>query len=155
MSAATGTGNPEAERCVTELVRRLAGRVPHIVSLIEASVCDEIPELVPDEAQIVLLGDAIRGNVETILYALRHAIAVEDVPVPTAAVDHTLRLAQHGIPLNALIRGYRLGQRRLTHMAFDELRDIDVSAETYGNAVEVITDMLFSYVDWMTQQIIG
>jgi DNA-binding PucR family transcriptional regulator len=155
MSAAIGTDDPEVERCVTELVGRLARRVPDMVSLIEASVCEEIPELAPDEAQIALLDAAIRGNVETILYALRHAIAVEDVPVPTAAVEHTRRLAQHGIPLNALIRGYRLGQRRLTHMAFDELRDIDVGSETHVRAVELITDMLFTYVDWMTQQIIG
>jgi len=32
-----------------------------------------------DEAQIALLDDAIRGNVETILYALRHNIALEHV----------------------------------------------------------------------------
>jgi hypothetical protein len=32
-----------------------------------------------DEAQIALLDDAIQGNVETILYALRHNIGLEDV----------------------------------------------------------------------------
>src|SRR5262245_4184972 len=155
MSAANGTGNHEVDRCVTELADRLADRVSDAVSLIEASVREQIPELIPDEAQIVLLDDAIRGNVETILYALRHTISVEDVQAPTAAIEHTRRLAQHGVPLNALIQGYRLGQRRLTHLAFRELHSIDIAPESRISVVEAITEMLFTYVDWMSQQIIG
>jgi hypothetical protein len=49
--------------------------------LIEAPIRRD-PEMIPaarDEAQIALLDDAIRGNVETILYALRHNIALEHV----------------------------------------------------------------------------
>ena len=101
MSAVIGANNPEVQRCVTELVGRLAGRVSDIVSAIVVAVRSEIPELVPDEAQIVLLNDAIRGNIETILYALRHTVSLGDTQAPIAAVEHTRRLAQHGIPLTA------------------------------------------------------
>jgi DNA-binding PucR family transcriptional regulator len=108
-----------------------------------------------EEAQIALLDDAIQGNVETILYALRHNISVEDVQAPTPAIEHTRRLAQQGVPLNALIRGYRMGQRRLTHLAFAELHSINIAPESRISVVEAITEMLFAYVDWMSQQIIA
>jgi DNA-binding PucR family transcriptional regulator len=151
-------GNSDVDRCVAELAARLVDRVPDAVSLIESSVREEIPEMIPetrDEAQIALLDDAIQGNVETILYALRHNISVEDVQAPTAAIEHTRRLAQQGVPLTALIRGYRLGQRRLTHLVFGELHSIDIAPESRIGVVEAVTEMLFAYVDWMSQQIIA
>ena len=52
------------------------------MSLIDASVREEIPEMIPetsDEAQIALLNDAIRGNVKIIMYASRPNIGLEDV----------------------------------------------------------------------------
>ena len=154
----TLVGNSDVDRCVAELAARLVDRVSDAVSLIEASVREEIPEMIPetrDEAQIALLDDAIQGNVETILYALRHNISVEDVQAPTAAIEHTRRLAQQGAPINALIRGYRLGQRLLTQLVFGELHGIDIAPDSRISVVEAITEMLFAYVDWMTQQIIA
>jgi hypothetical protein len=82
MNAVEDARNAEVDRCVAELAVRLVDRVRDAVSLIEASVREELPEMIPetrDEAQIALLDDAIQGNVETILYALRHNIGLEDV----------------------------------------------------------------------------
>lgn len=158
MSTVTNTRAGDVERCVAELAARLVDKVPDAVSLIEVSVREEIPEMIPetrDESQIALLDDAIQGNVETILYALRHNISVDDVRAPTAAIEHTRRLAQQGVPLTALIRGYRLGQRCLTHLVFGELHGIDIAPESRVGVVEAITEMLFIYVDWMSQQIIA
>ena len=94
MNAVAEAPNPEVDRCVAELAIRHIDRVADAVSLIEASVREEIPEMIPearDEAQIALLDDAIQGNVETILYALRHNIGLEHVrhrgvavPIPCA-----------------------------------------------------------------------
>ena len=158
MNAVVGAGNSDVDRCVAELAVRLVNRVPDAVSLIHASIREEIPEMIPetrDQAQIALLDDAIQGNVETILYALRHNISVEDVQAPTAAIEHTRRLAQQGVPLNALIRGYRLGQRRLTHVMFGELHSMNIAPESRISVVEAVTELIFAYVDWMTQQIIA
>jgi hypothetical protein len=158
MNAMDDARNADAKRCVAELAARLVDRVPDAVSLIEASVREEIPEMIPetrDEAQIALLDDAVQGNVETILYALRHNISAEDVQAPTATIEHTRRLAQQGVPLTVLIRGYRMGQRRLTHLVFGELHSIDIAPESRIGVVEAVSEMLFAYVDWMSQQIIA
>jgi DNA-binding PucR family transcriptional regulator len=157
MNAVGDARDADVDRYVAELAARLADRVPDAVSLIEASVRDEIPQMIPevrDEAQVTLLDDAIEGNVATILYALRHNISVERVQAPTAAIEHTRRLAQQGVPINALIRGYRLGQRRLTHLVFGELHGMDIAQESRIAVVEAITEMLFTYVDWMSQQVV-
>ena len=101
MNAVGDARDADVDRYVAELAARLADRVPDAVSLIEASVRDEIPQMIPevrDEAQVTLLDDAIEGNVATILYALRHNISVERVQAPTAAIEHTRRLAQQGAP---------------------------------------------------------
>ncbi len=75
---------------------------------------------------VELLGTSVEGNVDTILHALRYDIAVERVEAPTAALEYARRLAQHGVPVNALVRAYRLGQRRMNELVFAELRAIDI-----------------------------
>jgi hypothetical protein len=82
MNAVDDARNAEVDRCVAELAARLVDRMADAVSLIETSVLEEIPEMIPetcDEAQIALLDGAIQGNVKTIPYALRHHIGLADV----------------------------------------------------------------------------
>jgi hypothetical protein len=122
------------------------------VSVISVSLREDIPEL-RDEAQLALLNASFEGNVVTALEALRHNIPVERVQAPTAALEHARRIAQQGLPVNALIRMYRLGQRRFTHLEFGELQSIDIAPEARITVVQTITETLFAYVDWMSQQV--
>lgn len=143
----------EVRRGITELATRLGDRLPELVTAISASLRDDIPEL-RDEAQIPLLDAGIEGNVTTALYALGHGTPVECVRAPTAALEQARRIAQQGLPVNVLVRIYRLGQRSFTHLAFGELQGIDVSPHARVTIVETITETLFAYVDWMSQQVV-
>ena len=80
----------------------------HVRRYLEGQILD----LRGDARILELLGNSVEGNVDTILHALRYDIAVERVEAPTAALEYARRLAQHGVPVNALVRAYRLGQRR-------------------------------------------
>jgi DNA-binding PucR family transcriptional regulator len=153
MSAADSHSDVEVRRGVAELAARLADRLPEVVSAISASLQDDIREL-RDEAQLPLLEASVEGNVTTALYALRHDTPVERVEAPTAALEHARRIAQQGLPVNVLIRIYRLGQRRFTHLVFGELQCVDVAPHARVTIVETITETLFAYVDWMSQQVI-
>jgi DNA-binding PucR family transcriptional regulator len=148
-----GHSDVEVDRWVAELAVRLGDRVSEAVSLISASLREDIPEL-RDQTQITLFNAAVEGNVVTALYALRHNIPVERVEAPTTALEHARRIAQQGIPLNVLIRMYRLGQRRFTRLILGELQKIDIAPHARIAVVEGITETLFEYVDWMSQQII-
>ncbi len=119
------------------------------------SLEDQIPELPEDERLTELLGASVEGNVDTVLHALRYDIAVERVEAPTAALEYARRLAQHGVPVNALVRAYRLGQRLMNELVFAELRALDISEKMRYAVIEAITATLFEYIDWMSQQVVA
>jgi DNA-binding PucR family transcriptional regulator len=152
-SASDSPGDVEVRRGVAELAARLGDRLPELVTAISASLRDDIPEL-RDEAQIPLLDAGIEGNVTSALYALGHDAPVECVRAPTAALEQARRIAQQGLPVSVLVRIYRLGQRSFTRLALGELQRIDVSPDAQVMIVARITETLFAYVDWMSQQVV-
>jgi GGDEF-like domain len=116
---------------------------------------DHIPELRGDARVTELLGASVEGNVGLILNALRYGIPVERVDPPTAALEYARRLAQHGVPVNALVRAYRLGQRQMNEIVFTEVRAIDIPESVRFTVIETITRTLFEYIDWISQQVVA
>jgi DNA-binding PucR family transcriptional regulator len=152
-SAPDSHGDVEVRRGVAELAARLGDRLPEVVAAISASLRDDLPDL-SDEAQLPLVDASVEGNVTTALYALGHDTPVECVQAPTAALEQARRIAQQGLPVSVLVRIYRLGQRSFTRLALGELQRIDVSPNARVAIVERITETLFAYVDWMSQQVV-
>src|SRR5262249_17848107 len=74
---------------------------------------------------------------------------------PTAALEYARRLAQHGVPVNALVRAYRLGQRQMNEIVFAEGRAIDIPESVRYTVIETITRTLFEYIDWISQQVVA
>jgi DNA-binding PucR family transcriptional regulator len=144
----------EVNSYVAEVADRLKGRLVEVSSALRRSLEDQIPELRGDAALVELLGTSVEGNVDTVLHALRYDIAVERVEAPTAALEYARRLAQHGVPVNALVRAYRLGQRRMNEVIFAELRAIEIPEAMRVSIIESITGTLFEYIDWMSQQVV-
>ena len=142
-------------RYVAEIAGRLHDRLAEASAAIFRSLEGQIPELRGDAGLLELLGNSVEGNVDTILHALRYDIAVERVAAPTAALEYARRLAQHGVPVNALVRAYRLGQRGMNELIFAELRAIDVPESTRVAVIEAITGTMFDYIDWMSQQVVA
>jgi DNA-binding PucR family transcriptional regulator len=140
---------------VAEVASRLSGQTVALSSTLRQSLEDQIPELRGDAALVELLGTSVEGNVGTVLHALRYDIAVERVEAPTAALEYARRLAQRGVPVNALVRAYRLGQRQINEVVFAELRVIDIPEAMRVEVIEAITGTLFEYIDWMSQQVVA
>ena len=82
--------------------------------------------------------------------ANRPANLSERIEAPTAALEYARRLAQHGVPVNELVRAYRLGQRRMNELVFAELHSIDMPDATRVAVIEAISAALFDYIDWMS-----
>jgi hypothetical protein len=141
-------------RCVGEIAARLIARQAELASDIRDSLAREVAELGEDALSIELLGPSVAGNVETLLQALRYDIPVERVEAPTAAFEYARRLAQHGVPVHALVRAYRLGQRRMNDLVFDEVRLAGIEPLTRVAVVEKISATLFTYIDWISQQVV-
>jgi DNA-binding PucR family transcriptional regulator len=140
---------------VAQAAERMHERLAEVSSFIRRSLEDEIPELRGDARIMELHGASVEGNVDTLLRALRYDIAVERVEAPTAALEFARRLAQHDVPVNALVRAYRLGQRRMNELVFREVRAIDVATSVRLPVLEAITATLFEYIDWISGQVVA
>jgi hypothetical protein len=120
---------------VATVAAALNDRFAEITFSIRDVLSSRIEELQGGTAIIDLLESSIAGNVEKILHSLRHWIPVEHIEPPSAAFEYARRLAQRGVPVNALVRAYRLGQQHLLKEAYAEcLRqhaDPEVQAATY------------------------
>jgi DNA-binding PucR family transcriptional regulator len=145
----------EVSRYVAETADRLLQRLAAVSSDVLRTLEDQIPELRGDAQLMELLGASVDGNVDTILHAMRYDIGVERIEAPTTALEYARRLAQQGMPVNALVRAYRLGQRRVNELVFAELRAIDIPEPMRVGVIEVMTGTLFEYIDWMSQQVVA
>src|SRR6202453_1387342 len=144
----------EVNSYVAEVAGRLHGRVAGVSAELRRSLEEQIPELRGDPALMELLGPSVEGNVDTVLRALRYDIAVERVEAPTAALEYARRLAHHGVPVNALVRAYRLGQRLMNELLFSEVRALDIPEQLRYTVIETIAATLFEYIDRIFQQVV-
>jgi hypothetical protein len=147
-------GDADVTQYIADTAVRLQDRLAQVSSGIAIVLKDQIPELGGDRRAMELLGPSVEGNVEAILHALRYAIPVDLVAVPVAAMEYARRLAQYGIPLNALVRAYRLGQHLMNELVFAEVRAIDIPDPARYTVPEAIGATLFQYIDSITQQVV-
>jgi DNA-binding PucR family transcriptional regulator len=144
----------DVDACTTEIAARLSGRLPELASNVRLFIEDAVPQMRGDALLMELFRASVESNLDTLLSAVRYHIALERVAAPTAAMEHARRLAQHGVPVNALVRSYRLGQGRMNELVFDAVRTADVPPLARVAILERITATLFQYVDRISQQVI-
>jgi DNA-binding PucR family transcriptional regulator len=137
------------------IVGRLDRRMAELTGSIHQILCSEIAELRGDAQLLQLLRDSIDGNVVTIFSAIRHAIPIEKVELPTAAVEHARRLAQRGTTVNALVRAYRLGHKAVLDAVLEEIRASDLEPPLSLAVFSQISEVTFGYIDWITQQVVS
>lgn len=149
----TADGGADSAGFVADVAAGLAPRRGEVSVSISDVLAARIDELRGDPALRDLLGASVEGNVETILHVLRHDLDPRGVEPPTAAIAYARRLAQREVPVNALIRAYRVGQAHLMEWAFAEAarRPGAVAAAASQRIVLVVMD----YVDHVTQQVVA
>lgn len=149
-----GEAAADAQRCVATIASRLEQQLEQISSAIYTALTDEIPELCGDGRTAEMLAASIQDNLDTIFQALRNDVPVDQTTVPQVALEYARRLAQHGVPVNTLVRGYRLGQRHMTELVFAEPRAMPIEPDTRVAVIEAITTVVFEYVDRVSQQLV-
>ncbi|MET8799047.1 helix-turn-helix domain-containing protein [Nocardia sp. NPDC004568] len=143
-----------ADRFIAATAARMNDRVSEISAAIRTYIEDDIADLRHDPQTGDLLGESVEANIATVLHALRYHLSVADTQAAPAVVDYARRLAQQGVPANALARAYRIGQRRLTEMVYAELQTMAIPLAERISVVERITPTLFEYIDHITEQVL-
>ena len=150
----TSGTDTDVDCCVRQIAGGLHQRLGELTAAIQHLLQDEIPELARDAQSIELLGASVGGNVDTVLHAMHYGIDVQRVEAPTAAMEYARRLAQHGVPVHGLVRGYRVGQRRMNELVFAEVQATGMEPIVRVAVLEKMSAIMFAYIDWMSQQVV-
>jgi DNA-binding PucR family transcriptional regulator len=129
---------------------------PEVPSLCDAMIDQmvrEMPELASDRSLAELLASSVYANVYRILDVFEHGLENTDLTPPVAAVEYARRLAQRGVPTNALLRAYRLGQAVFVHRMLHRIAAESLGPEVVVEASLQLTAMTFSYIDSMSEQV--
>src|SRR5258705_732228 len=99
---------------------RLSDRLVEVAGAVQLRLALEVPELREDSGLLELFAASIESNVDTVFHALRYEIPIKNVEPPTAALEYARRMAQRGVPMNTLVRAYRLGHEIVLEFARNE-----------------------------------
>jgi hypothetical protein len=141
-------------RHVADVASSLNERLADLTRAMRDLLSTRIDELGGDPRLVDLLGASIEGNIDNIFYSLQHGIGVDRIEPPTAAIEYARRLAQRGVPVNALVRAYRLGQQNLLEGLFAESAAHEAAPDIKMRAHEQIMSMTFDYIDSISQQVV-
>jgi DNA-binding PucR family transcriptional regulator len=142
-----------------ELLRPIAAELmTHVADLAKAltvRILEAEPELGADAALLDSLNASVLDNVSTVLRVFEVRPDPETVRAPAAAVDYARRLAQHGVPISALLRTYRLGQAAFQQAVLAEIARAEVDSAMVSAAAEELSRVAFAYVDRISEAVVA
>lgn len=137
----------QAAARAAQVATTMEAALPELARNIHGELAEVIPELRGDTMILELLRASTVSNIENFLHVAQYGIAIEDVQPPAAAVEYARRLAQRGISVNALMRAYRLGQKRVLDWAFEEIAREESNGQVAFVATHLLQTATFAYVD--------
>jgi DNA-binding PucR family transcriptional regulator len=140
---------------VAEIARTMGAELPRLGNTLHTEIAESISELRGDNVILELLRASTESNVETFLHVVQHDIRVGEVLPPSAAIEYARRLAQRGIPTNALLRAYRIGHNRVLDWVVAEVARHESDREVALAAAQILQTTTFSYVDRVAEQVVA
>lgn len=141
---------------IADIISRLHNRLSEISLRTQRILISEIHELSGDDAQILtLLGDTVTANLETVFTALRNSIPLDEIEPPTVALEYARRLAQRDVPVDVLVRAYRIGHQTVFKILIHQIRQLGLDGETTLDVTDRLTTETFEYIDWISQRAIA
>lgn len=137
---------------VARIVARLDEQAATISDVLCAAAQEGVPELPRDDEMSALMRAAMSDQLHTVFRALLRDIDVTRIAVPATHTEYARVLARRGIPIKAMMRAHRLGQRRLGAVVFAELQAAGMAPETQVTLAESLARTLSKYVDVLSQQ---
>jgi DNA-binding PucR family transcriptional regulator len=144
---------------VAEVMASVAATVGRRAAAVSDDVYEvilrEIPELRGDQPVLALLASSVHSNISTCLQVMQHQIDLSAVQAPAAALEYARRRAQHGTPLPALLRAYRLGHTCFSDWLLKELARQTNDAHMLTAATLGMSEIVAGYVDQTSEEIVA
>ena len=139
---------------VAQLARELDGQVAALTAELAALFLEEIPAFQGDEAVRELMAASTSSNLSTIFDVLLHGLPLDRIDVPAAAAAYARRFAQRDLPIESLLRAYRLGQERVTQWFLRGMGVRSLDAGMLLACTQEIVSVLGRYIDQVSEHLI-
>jgi hypothetical protein len=136
------------------LARDLEREVPGRTGELAALFLEEIPSFRGDDAVRELMAASTASNLSTIADVLLHGLPLERIDVPAAAAAYARRFAQRDLPVESLLRAYRLGHDRLIRWFLRALGELDLPGPVLLGCTEQVTSVVGRYIDQVSVHLV-
>jgi DNA-binding PucR family transcriptional regulator len=126
-------------------VAALRAQIDEVAALVAAYCHLHIPELGDDDEHVGITQATARANMELIFWAVDGLHAPREIDPPHEAIEFARRYAREGLPLDVLLRQYRLGHAFFWHTWAATLSD--QLPDDSGEALDAASVFLFAYID--------
>lgn len=151
-------GRSGDEAVIRDAIANVAGQlnaqIVDCTAELEGIFLAQIPEVHGDDAIEELLVASTAANLSVMFEALRHGIAVDQLDVPPPAAAYAQRFAQRGLPLEALLRAYRLGDHRFIQWFLAHLTEWADTPQQLERAASEVVAFTVEYVDRISEALI-
>ncbi|WP_329343489.1 helix-turn-helix domain-containing protein [Streptomyces sp. NBC_01352] len=136
------------QRAASSVLQDVDGLAESVILAITAP----LPELVQDPRTAEVFRSTVLDNVVTALRALSTHRETEEFTAPPVALEFARRLAQQGVPITTMLRGYRLGQAAFQQRIIARIAAQDVAASEVADAAMALSSFAFSFIDRVSEQ---
>jgi DNA-binding PucR family transcriptional regulator len=148
-----GSGDVVAAE-LSAVATAVARQLPELSHEIWEVLTHGIPELRGDDMVEKLLNASVEENVATLLHVLEHGFPEDTIRAPAAAIEYARRLAQRGVPTNALTRAYRVGHGRFLARCLDELSETVTNHALAAAVTSRLVRISFQYIDKVSEEVV-
>src|SRR5579863_2490983 len=150
-----GMDDPAVAELMASVAATVSSRAAAVSDDVYEVILREIPELRGDQPVLTLLASSVHSNISTCLQIMQHQIDLSAVQAPAAALEYARRRAQHGTPLTALLRAYRLGHTCFSDWVLRELARQTDDARLLTAATLGMSQIVAGYVDQTSEEIVA
>src|SRR3954470_6263494 len=140
-------GEGLVEGTLASIARAVKLRRVDVSTGLQERLIEAVPEFRGDAQVVELLLSAVESNVTTLLHVLEHGIEPESVEAPAAAREYARTLAQRGVSVHALVRGYRVGQGGFVETFLDEAARQVAEPALLSAVTQRLLAVSFRYID--------
>jgi DNA-binding PucR family transcriptional regulator len=144
----------EVRDVVAQVARELDARLPEATAELAALFLEEIPAFRGDDGVRELMAASTSSNLSTIFDVLLHGLSLEQISVPAAAAAYARRFAQRELPIESLLRAYRLGQGRVIQWSLRLLGARELTPEVLLGAAQEISSVVSRYIDQISEHLV-
>ncbi|MFJ9833501.1 SpoIIE family protein phosphatase [Streptomyces sp. NPDC101169] len=123
-----------------------------LIHNVQRSLRRGVPEVWEDPDVARMTAENVTEHVLAALAGLVDAVEPGQIRTPVADPDRARRLAQHGTPVNALLRAFRLAQGVILDRLLEEMPRLTDDAALISAATRKLIVTMTEYIDRMSEQ---